>query len=55
MSPLLLIILIILLFGGFATYPRWQYSANWGYGPFGVIGVILIILLVLVLAGHVRL
>jgi hypothetical protein len=49
MGTILVIILILLLLGAF---PRWGYSANWGYGPSGVIGVILIIIIILLLTGH---
>ena len=47
-STLLIIILILLLIGAF---PRWPYSRNWGYSPFGILGVIFIIILILVLLG----
>ena len=47
---ILLILLVMLLFGGL---PRWQYSKNWGYGPSGFLGVALAVVLVLVLLGHI--
>lgn len=43
MELILLIILILLLVG---ALPAWPYSANWGYGPWGIILIILIIVLV---------
>ena len=46
MGLLLLIILILLLFGGL---PMWPYSRQWGYGPSGILGLLLVILLVLLL------
>jgi hypothetical protein len=46
MGLLLLIILVLLLFGGL---PTWGYSRNWGYGPSGITGLLLIILLVLLI------
>jgi hypothetical protein len=49
MSLILLILLILLLFGGL---PYWPHSRSWGYGPSGVIFLILIILLIAVLTGH---
>jgi hypothetical protein len=49
MSTILLIVLILLLLGAF---PRWPYSANWGYGPSGLLGVLVIILLILMLTGR---
>jgi hypothetical protein len=48
-STILLIVLILLLLGAF---PRWPYSANWGYGPSGLLGVLVIILLILMLSGR---
>jgi len=50
MGLVLLIIVVLLLFGGL---PRWRYSRNWGYGPTGILTVVLIILLILVLMGHI--
>jgi len=52
MSPLLLVILLILLFGGIFSYPRWGYSSGWGYGPSGLLGLLLVILIVVALVGH---
>ena len=50
MGLILLILVVLLLFGGL---PRWNYSRNWGYGPTGVLTVILIILLIMVLMGYI--
>jgi len=50
MGTLLLIILILLLIGGF---PAWPYSRNWGYGPSGILGVLLVVLLVLLILDRV--
>jgi hypothetical protein len=52
MSLILIIVILILLFGGIGTYPRWGYSSGWGYGPTGIIWLILIILIVLALLGR---
>jgi Protein of unknown function (DUF3309) len=52
MSPLLILLLIILLFGGIGTYPRWGHSAGWGYGPSGLLGFILLIVIVMALMGR---
>jgi hypothetical protein len=46
---ILLIVLILLLFGGL---PRWGYH-SYGYGPSGILGVILIIVLILFLLGRI--
>lgn len=48
MSMLLLIILLLLVFGGL---PNWGYH-NLGYGPSGLGGVLLLILIVLLLTGR---
>jgi hypothetical protein len=52
MGLLLLIVILLLVFGGL---PTWNYSKNWGYGPSGVLGLILVVIVVLVLMEHVHL
>ena len=52
MGTVLLIILILLLIGGF---PAWPYSRSWGYGPSGLLGALLLILLVLLILDVVPL
>ena len=52
MSIVLLIVILILLFGGIGTYPRWGYSSGWGYGPSGILGLLLVILIVMALVGR---
>jgi len=49
MGLILLIILIVLLFGGL---PKWGYH-SYGYGPSGIVGVILVIVLILFLLGRI--
>lgn len=49
-STIILILLILLLIGSF---PGFAHSKSWGYRPFGIIGVILVIVLVLVLLGKI--
>jgi len=46
MGTILLIILILLLVGGF---PAWPHSRNWGYGPSGILGLLVVILIVVLL------
>lgn len=50
MGLVLLIVVMLLLFGGL---PRWNYSRNWGYGPTGGLSLVLVILLILVLMGYI--
>lgn len=47
------IILIILLVMAFGSFPRWNHSRNWGYGPSGGLGLIVVILIVLLLMGRI--
>ena len=48
MSLLLLIILLVLFFGGL---PNWGYH-SYGYAPSGLAGVLLIVILILLLTGR---
>lgn len=50
MSLLLLIILLVLVFGGL---PNWGYH-NYGYAPSGIGGIILVIVLILLLTGRLN-
>ncbi len=50
MGLILLIVIIVLLFGAF---PTWPHSRNWGYGPSGGLGLVLLILVVLFLLGYI--
>jgi hypothetical protein len=50
MGLLLLVVLLVLLFGSF---PSWPYSRSWGYRPSGVLGIVLLVVLVLFLTGRV--
>lgn len=47
---LIVLIILILLLGG--SFPVWQHSQNWGYGPSGGVGLILLVLLILLLTGR---
>jgi len=49
LGTILIIVLLLLLFG---AWPSWPHSRSWGYYPSGGLGLILIIVLVLVLAGR---
>lgn len=49
MGLILLIVLILLLFGGL---PNWGYH-SYGYGPSGILGIILVIVLILFLLGRI--
>jgi Protein of unknown function (DUF3309) len=48
MGLLLLIVLVLLVFGGL---PNWGYH-SYGYAPSGLAGVVLIVLVVLLLSGR---
>jgi hypothetical protein len=41
---IIVIILVLLLFGSFPTYP---YSRGWGYYPSGALGTVLLIVVIL--------
>lgn len=45
LMTILLVVLIVMLFGAF---PTWPHSAGWGYSP---VSIILIILLLVVVFG----
>jgi len=49
MGLILLIVLIVLVFGGL---PNWGYH-SYGYGPSGIVGAILVIVLILFLLGRI--
>lgn len=48
MRLLIIILLIFILFGGFA--PWYPYNRHWGYAPFGGAFVIILIVLLLLFA-----
>ena len=48
----MLILLIILLLLVFGAFPSWPYSRGWGYYPSGGLGLILLIVLLYMLLNH---
>ncbi|MFN2425265.1 MAG: DUF3309 family protein [Candidatus Binatia bacterium] len=50
MSPLLIVILLLLVFGGL---PNWGYH-QYGYGPSGIGGILLVVLVIMLLTGRLR-
>ena len=49
LGTILIIVLLLLLFG---AWPSWPYSRGWGYYPSSGLGLVLVIVLVLVLMGR---
>ena len=49
MSTILIVIVVLMLLG---TFPAWNHSRSWGYGPSGGLGLVLVILLVLMFSGR---
>ena len=45
----MIILLIILLLLAFGTFPTWPYSRGWGYYPSGGLGLLLLIVLIVFL------
>lgn len=56
MSPLMLILIVLVvlvLFGGGLGYHRGYYASNAYYGPgIGIVGIIVVVLLILLLSGR---
>jgi hypothetical protein len=50
LGTILLVILILMLLG---ALPRWDHSANWGYGPSGGLGLVILIIIILLLLGRI--
>jgi hypothetical protein len=50
LGTIVVIVLLILLFG---AWPSWPYSRSWGYFPSGTLGLVLIVVVVLALLGRV--
>lgn len=49
LATVLIVLLVLLLIG---ALPRWGYSQNWGYYPFGGLGAVLLVVIVLMLMGR---
>ena len=47
----MLILLIILLLLTFGAFPTWPYSRSWGYYPSGGLGLLLLIVLIVALVN----
>lgn len=53
LSTLGVVLLVILLLFLFGSFPVWQHSSSWGYGPSGGLGFILLVVIVLVLLDKI--
>jgi len=51
MSLLLLLVLLLVVFGGL---PNWGYH-QYGYGPSGIGGIILLVVIIMLLTGRLHL
>ncbi|MBK7951812.1 MAG: DUF3309 domain-containing protein [Deltaproteobacteria bacterium] len=49
-GTILIILLLLMLFGAF---PTWPHSRAWGYGPSGGLGFVLAIVVLLVVLGRI--
>ena len=47
----MLILLIILLLLAFGSFPTWPYTRSWGYYPSGGLGLVLLIVLIVALVN----
>ena len=52
MDPILLVLLVLVVLALVGAFPRWGYSASWGYGPVYVLVVVLLLILIFAAAGH---
>jgi hypothetical protein len=48
----MLILLIVLLLLTFGSFPSWPYSRDWGYYPSGGLGLLVLIVLIVALFNH---
>ena len=47
---ILVVVLVLLIFGAF---PSWPHSQSWGFAPSGTLGFILLIVLILIVIGKI--
>ena len=50
---ILIVVLVLVIFGGGWGYSRGSYPGGYGYAPFGIVGLLVVILLILLLTGHI--
>ena len=50
LGTILIIVLLLLLFG---AWPSWPHSRGWGYYPSGGLGLVLVIVVVLLVMGRI--
>ncbi len=49
MMTVLIVLVVLMLLGSF---PNWNHSRSWGYGPSGGLGLVLVVLVGLMLSGR---
>lgn len=50
LGTILLIVLLLMVFGAF---PSWPHSRSWGYGPSGVLGLVLVVVVLMLVLGKI--
>lgn len=50
LGTILIIVLLLVLFG---AWPTWPHSRSWGYYPSGGVGLVLVIIVILLVLGRI--
>jgi hypothetical protein len=54
MSPLAIVLIVLLLFGGVGVSPAWGYSRGWGWAPSSLVGLLIVLIIVAILFGGMK-